>query len=71
MLRERKIWIMPVLAVSIVSLLLLSCAQTKIYTEEDLGFRHETLYDESDAMPVQGTPITKEAGTSTRFERSF
>ncbi|MDO8281537.1 MAG: nitrate reductase cytochrome c-type subunit [Thermodesulfovibrionia bacterium] len=71
MLREKKIWIMPVLAVSIVSLLLLSCAQTKIYTEEDLGLRHETLYDEDDAAPVYGAPITKEPGTSTRFERSF
>ncbi|MBI5674770.1 MAG: nitrate reductase cytochrome c-type subunit [Nitrospirae bacterium] len=62
---------MMVLSVSMVSVLLLSCAQTKTYTEEELGLRHETLYDESSSSPVHGDPITKEAGASTRFERAF
>lgn len=71
MLRYRKIWIMAVLIVSIVSFLSLALADTETYTEEDLGLRHESLYDEDDSAPVHGVPITEEAGTSTKFERAF
>lgn len=71
MLGDKRRWTLAVLAVSIASLLLLSCAQTKLYTEEDLGLRQETLYDEVSALPVHGTPIAKEPGTSARIERSF
>lgn len=71
MLGDRKIWIMAVLFVSIISFLSLAVADTETYTEEELGLRHENLYDEDDSAPVHGEPIKKEAGTSTKFERSF
>ena len=58
-----------------VSLGLLSCAQTQTkkdsYTEEELGLRQETLYDESTTVPAHGETTTKEPGESTKFERSF
>lgn len=83
MLRDKKIWMFTVLAVSIASLLFLSCAQTKtgtrtgtdngtkIYTEEELGLRQEPLYDEDTSAPVHGETTTKVPGESTKFERSF
>ncbi|MBI5666257.1 MAG: nitrate reductase cytochrome c-type subunit [Nitrospirae bacterium] len=71
MFRDKRMWTVAVMAVSIASLLFLSCAQTKVYTEEELGLRQETLYDESSAMPVHGEPIMKEPGASAKFERSF
>jgi cytochrome c-type protein NapB len=83
MLRDKKIWMFTVLAVSVASLLFLSCAQTKtgtktgtdtgtkIYSEEELGLRHKTLYDEGAELPVAGEPTKQEPGGSTRFERSF
>ena len=77
---KRTTWLLAVL-VSVISLgLLISCAQTKsqtkttaktVYTEEDLGLRHETLYDEDTTVPVHGETTTKEPGESTKFERSF
>jgi cytochrome c-type protein NapB len=60
-----------------VSVGLLSCAQTMTqtkkdaYTEEELGLRQETLYDESSTVPVHGETTSKEPGESTRFDRSF
>ncbi len=72
---------MAVLAVTLTLGLLLSCAQTQTkaeapmkereYTEEDLGLRHETIYEESTTVPVHGETTTKEPGESTKFERSF
>jgi len=44
---------------------------TKSYTEEELGLRTETLYDESAAMPVRGEILSKEPGESTKIERAF
>jgi len=41
------------------------------YTEEELGLRHETLYDEDTTVPAHGTTTTNEPGESTRFDRSF
>lgn len=71
MLRNRKIRVPAVLAIWIVSFVFLSCAQTKSYTEEELGLRQETLYDENETVPVHGTPIANEPGESAKFERSF
>jgi len=77
---KRIKWVMAVLA-SVISLgLLISCAQTKSqtktsekteYSEEELGLRQETLYDEESTMPAHGETTTKEPGESTKFERSF
>ena len=77
---KRIKWVMAVLA-SVISLgLLISCAQTKSqtktsekteYSEEELGLRRETLYDEESTMPAHGETTTKEPGESTKFERSF
>ncbi len=71
MLRDKKTWMFTVLAVSVASLLFLSCAQTKYYSEEELGLRTKTLYDEGSEFPVAGEPTKKEPGVSTKFERSF
>lgn len=46
-------------------------AQKKTYTEEELGLRKETLYDESTEMPARGEPVKKEPGESDKFERAF
>ena len=60
-----------------VTLGLLSCSQTMkqtkkdSYTEEELGLRHETLYDENTTVPVHGETTKNEPGESTIFERSF
>jgi cytochrome c-type protein NapB len=70
-------WFLAVLVLGVAVGMLLSCAQTMTqakkdaYTEEELGLRHETLYDESRTMPVHGKASTKEPGESTKFERSF
>ena len=80
---KRSAWFFAVLAVTISLGVLISCAQTKtgtregtdtmtkIYTEEELGLRHETLYTEDNIAPVHGETTTKEPGESTKFERSF
>ncbi len=80
MRNKRRSWLLAVLAVTVIAMLL-SCAQTQTkseapmkereYTEEDLGLRHETLYEESATVPVHGETTTKEPGESTKFERSF
>ena len=67
--------VLSVLVLGIAAAMLVSCAQTQTkkntYTEEDLGLRHETLYDESTTEPVHGETTTNEPGDSTRFDRSF
>jgi len=72
--RNRKTWFLAVLVATICLGLLFSCAQqTKktAYSEEELGLRTTTLYDESGIEPVHGETTKKEPGKSTRFERSF
>lgn len=70
-------WIMAVLSAAVITGMLLSCTQTmkqtkkEAYTEEDLGLRHETLYDESTTRPVHGETTTMGPGESKRFDRSF
>jgi cytochrome c-type protein NapB len=68
-------WLLSVLVLGVAVAMLMSCAQTQTkkdtYTEEELGLRHETLYDENTTMPVHGESTTKEPGDSTRFDRSF
>jgi cytochrome c-type protein NapB len=59
------------LIATVAAMMLFSCAQTKYYTEEDLGLRKETLYDESATIPVHGEPITMEPGESKKFARAF
>ena len=70
-----KRWVLSVLVLGIAAALLASCAMTQTkkdaYTEEELGLRHETLYDESTTVPVHGETTTNEPGESTRFDRSF
>ncbi len=75
MVRNRNNCLLAML-ISTVSLgILLSCAGTmtssKTYTEEELGLRQETLYDESTTVPVYGETTKKEPGESTLFERAF
>lgn len=43
----------------------------KTYTEEDIGIRKETLYDEIKEVPVHGEPIKEEPGKSKKIERAF
>jgi cytochrome c-type protein NapB len=78
MLRNRKIWFMGVL----ISIMVLGAvvvyaesdsvfAGSKVFIEEELGLRKETLYDESMTVPTHGETTKKEPGESTRFARSF
>ncbi len=46
-------------------------AETDEISEEELGIRKETLYDENKTTPVYGEPLKEEAGDSTRIERAF
>ena len=75
MKNNRRTWLLAVLVCTISLGMLLACAQTQTkkdaYTEEELGLRQETLYDESTTEPVHGKTTTKEPGESTKFERSF
>jgi len=48
-----------------------SCAHNKVYTEEELGLRKESLYDEDSTIPVWGEPLGTEAGSSAKIERAF
>jgi cytochrome c-type protein NapB len=50
---------------------LLSYADDKSYTQEELGLRKEPLSDESATVPAHGEPIKKEPGESARIERAF
>jgi cytochrome c-type protein NapB len=71
MLSDKKIWLVFLLAV------IFSLAESGVYansdeiSEEDLGIRKETLYDEKETVPAHGEPIKEEAGDSTRIERAF
>jgi len=46
-------------------------AQAKAKSEEDIGIRHESLYDETKAMPSHGEYGKAEAGTSKLLGRAF
>ena len=46
-------------------------AQAKGKSEEEIGIRHETLYDETKAMPAHGEYGKAEAGTSKLLGRAF
>ena len=70
MVRTTKLWLLLLSGVIVLGILS-SCAHKKSYTEEELGLRKETLYDESSTMPVKGEPLGKEAGESTKIERAF
>ena len=67
--RRNKLFMVSI--VLVILGLLVSCAGTKYYTEEELGLRKETLYDESATVPVRGESLGKEAGESARIERAF
>lgn len=83
MKKNRNRWPLALLAATCACGMLFACAQTrtetkaesgsqpKVYLEEDLGLRHETLYDESTTEPVHGETTRKEPGESSKFERSF
>jgi len=71
MMKNTKIWFMSILGITVISGVFFACAQTKYYTEEELGIRKEPLYDESSEVPVHGEPIKKEPGESAKIERSF
>lgn len=67
----KKTCLMVVLALISVSMITSVYADTDDISEEDLGIRKETLYDEDKTTPVYGEPLKKEAGDSTRIERAF
>lgn len=46
-------------------------AQQKAKSEEELGLRHETLYDETRAMPAHGEYAKAEPGKSKTLGRAF
>jgi len=46
-------------------------AQAKAKSEEDIGIRHESLYDETKAMPAHGEYGKAEAGKSKPLGRAF
>jgi cytochrome c-type protein NapB len=62
---------LTLLFVTAFSFMLVSFAQTRYYTEEELGLRKETLYDETATAPVHGETTKMEPGESTRIERAF
>jgi len=68
---NKKILVLAVLSGIIAFGVIISCAHKKSYTEEELGLRKETLYDETTTMPVRGEPVKEEAGESTKFARAF
>lgn len=76
MRNKYKKWLKAALVIFVITTPSFSHSDTdndskKTYTEEELGLRHESLYDESATEPVQSEPIKKEAGESTRIERAF
>ncbi len=71
MCKKRSTWLLSMLFGVISIGLLVSCAGSKYYTEEELGLRKETLYNENSTIPVRGEPLSKEAGESARIERAF
>jgi cytochrome c-type protein NapB len=70
MIITKKVWL-PVLTGIIILGVLSACAHRKSYTEEELGLRKESLYDESSTSPVRGEPMGEEPGSSTKIERAF
>lgn len=72
---SRTKWLLAVLVITVSLGVLISCAQTqtrtKTFSEEELGLRQETLYNESSTVPVHGETTKKEPGESAKFERSF
>lgn len=46
-------------------------AETRARSEEEIGIRHESLYDESKAMPAHGEYGKAEPGSSKRLGRAF
>jgi len=70
MVSTKKVWLLALAGVIMLGMLV-SCAHRKSYTEEELGLRHETLYDESSTVPVRGEQLSKEAGESKKIERAF
>jgi len=46
-------------------------AQKKAKSEEEIGIRHETLYDETKAMPAHGEYGKAEPGKSKLLGRAF
>ncbi len=71
MINRKEIWALALIVVTAGSFMLASCAQTKYYTEEDLGLRQETLYDETATTPAHGETTKMEPGESTKIERAF
>jgi cytochrome c-type protein NapB len=71
MFKRARIWVLAFIVVTASSFMLVSCDQTEYYTEEDLGLRKETLYDEASTSPAHGETTKMEPGESTRIERAF
>jgi cytochrome c-type protein NapB len=69
MLRTKKLWLLLLSGVIVLGIMS-SCAH-KSYTEEELGLRKETLYDEASTVPVKGEPMGKDAGENKMIERAF
>lgn len=70
MFRTKKLWLL-LLSGLIVPGIISSCAHKKSYTEEELGLRKESLYDESSTIPVKGEPMGKDTGENKKIERAF
>ena len=66
-----KTCLMVVLALISVFAITSVYAVTDEISEDELGIRKETLYDEEKTTPIYGEPLKKEAGDSTRIERAF
>jgi cytochrome c-type protein NapB len=73
MLKNPKIWLVAILSFALVASSGIGYAWMTAanVTEEELGLRQESLYEEKGMYPAHGDPIQREAGESERFERSF
>lgn len=70
MVCTKEVWLLVLSAVILLGGLS-SCVHKKSYTEEELGLRKESLYDEVTTMPVKGVPPGEEPGSSMKIERAF
>lgn len=70
MVRTKKLWLLLLSGVIIMGIGS-SCAHKKSYTEEEIGLRKETLYDESSTTPIRGEPMGRDAGENVKIERAF
>jgi cytochrome c-type protein NapB len=72
MIKNRNKWVMPLMALILVAAgsVLVYAGQDE-YTEEELGIRMKTLYDEQAIVPAHGEPVTEAPGESTRIGRAF